>query len=105
MLAEIAKLRTAPVAEDLIGNMSGFFLTTYYLKQETSAAQAGELAQWELLGNGWRNSLGFLDKMRAVKPADIQTVANKYMKNIRFVVVGNPSDVNKNIFLQTTAGE
>ena len=99
MLAEIHKLRTAPVPEDELARMAGFFLTTYYLKQETSAAQAGELAQWELIGGGWRNSLTFLDKMRSVKPADIQAVANKYMRNIRFVVVGNPSDIRKEAFL------
>ncbi|MFN2502504.1 MAG: M16 family metallopeptidase [Pyrinomonadaceae bacterium] len=100
MLAEIDKLRKTPVDEDDLGRMSSFFLTTYYLKQETNAAQAAELAQYELMGGGWRNSLVFLEKMRQVKPADIQAAANKYMKNLRFVVVGNPADVDRSIFLQ-----
>ena len=80
--------------------MSGYFLTTYYLKQETNAAQAGELAQYELIGGGWRNSLEFLDRLRKVKAADVQNVANKYMRNLRFTVVGNTADVNRSIFMQ-----
>ncbi len=100
MLAEIERLRQSPVDGDTLGQLSGFFLTTYFLKQETNAAQAAELAQYELMGGGWRNSIGFLDRMRKVKPEEIQAVANKYMKNLRFVVVGNPADIDRTIFLQ-----
>ncbi len=100
MLGEIQKLKQNPVEEDTLGQMSGYFLTTYFLKQETNAAQAAELAQYELMGGGWRNSIGFLDRMRKVKPADIQAVANKYMNNLRFIVVGNPSDIDRSLFLQ-----
>ncbi|CAN5426400.1 pitrilysin family protein [soil metagenome] len=100
MLGEIQNLRQNPIEEDQIGRMAGYFLTTYYLGQETSAAQAKELAQYELIGGGWRNSLQFLDRIRKVKPEEIQAVANKYMKNLRFVVVGNPADIDKSIFLQ-----
>jgi zinc protease len=100
MLEEIRKLQRDPVDEDTIGQMAGFFLTTYYMKQETNAAQAAELAQYELLGGGWRNSLEFLERMRRVKPADIQAVANKYMKNLQFVIVGNAKGVDRNVYLQ-----
>ncbi len=100
MLDEIKKLKQGSVEADTIGQMGAYFLTTYYLKQETNAAQAAELAQYEILGGGWRNSLDFLDRMRKVNPAEIQAVANKYMKNIRFVIVGNPADVDRAIFLQ-----
>jgi predicted Zn-dependent peptidase len=100
MLAEIKKLKEGNIDHETIARMAGFFLTTYYLKQETNAAQAAELAQYELFGGGWRNSLDFLDRMRKVKPADVQAVANKYMKNLRFVVVGKPADIDRSIFLQ-----
>ncbi len=100
MLDEIKKIKQGSVDAETIGQMGAYFLTTYYLKEETNAAQAAELAQYELLGGGWKNSLEFLDRMRKVKPAEIQAAANKYMKNIRFVIVGNPADVDKAFFLQ-----
>ena len=99
MLDQINDLKTQPIQDDRISGMAGQFLTNYYLRQETNAAQAGELARYELLGGGWRNSFEFLNKIREVKPEDVKTVANKYMKNLRFVVIGNPAAVNKAIFI------
>lgn len=100
MIDEIRKIQQGSVDADTIGQMSAYFLTTYYLKEETNAAQVAELAQYDLLGGGWRNSLDFLDRMRKVKPAEVQAAANKYMKNIRFVIVGNPADVDKAALLR-----
>ena len=98
MLNEIARLQREPIDQDDIKAVIAQFLTTYYMGQETNAAQAAELAQYELIGAGWRNSLAFLEKLRAVTPADVQRVAQKYMRNIRFVVLGNPNQIDKNIF-------
>ena len=98
MLNEITRLQTEPVSADDIQAVVAQYLTTYYLGQETNAAQAGELAQYELIGGGWRNSVDFLEKLEAVKPEDIQRVSQKYMKNIRFVVLGNPRSVNAGVF-------
>ena len=98
MLTEINRLQTEPVSSDDIHAVIAQYLTTYYLGQETNAAQAGELAQYELIGGGWRNSVNFLEKLSAVTPADIQRVAQKYMRNIRFVVLGNPQSVDPNVF-------
>ena len=98
MLSEIARLQSKPVSADDIQAVVAQYLTTYYLGQETNAAQAGELAQYELIGGGWRNSVNFLEKLTAVTPADIQRVSQKYMKNIRFVVLGNPKSVDTGVF-------
>jgi len=98
MLSEIARLQTEPVGADDIQAVVAQYLTTYYLGQETNAAQAGELAQYELIGGGWRNSVNFLEKLTAVTPADIQRVSQKYMRNIRFVVLGNPKSVDTGVF-------
>lgn len=99
MLAEIEKLRQGSVDDDTIKQISGFFLTTHYIKQETNAAQAAELAQYELIGGGWRRSLEFLDRMRAVKASEVQAAAQKYMKNLRFTIVGNPDHIQRSVFL------
>jgi predicted Zn-dependent peptidase len=98
MLGEIARLQTQEIDPDEIKSTAQQFLTRYYLSQETNAAQAGELAQYELLAGGWRNSAGFIDHLRAVTPAEVKRVANTYMRNIQFVVIGNPQSINKDIF-------
>jgi predicted Zn-dependent peptidase len=98
MLSEITRLQNEQVSADDIHAVIAQYLTTYYLGQETNAAQAGELAQYELIGGGWRNSVDFLEKLTAVTPADIQRVSQKYMKNIRFVVLGNPRSIDTGVF-------
>ncbi len=102
MLSEIARLQSEPVNASDIHAVIAQYLTTYYLGQETNAAQAGELAQYELIGGGWRNSVEFLDRLMAVTPADIQRVSQKYMRNIRFVVLGNPRSVDSTVFTGQT---
>ena len=67
--------------------------------------QAGELAKYELLGGGWRNSAEFIERLRAVTPDDVQRVARTYMRNIRFVVLGNPQNIDRRIFTGQAAGE
>ena len=99
MLNEITRLQREPVNKDDITAVIAQFLTTYYIGQETNAAQAASMAQYELIGGGWRNSLQFLEKLRAVAPADVQRVSQKYMRNIRFVVLGNPSQIDKSVFM------
>lgn len=105
MLDEIARLqREQTDPEEITSAVSGY-LTNYYMRQETNAAQAGELAMYELIGGGWRNSLGIIERLRAVRPSDVQRVAQTYMRNIRFVVLGDPARVDKNVFIGQTAGE
>jgi predicted Zn-dependent peptidase len=101
MLAEISRLQHTEIDHDDITSVVAQFLTTYYMGQETNAAQAGDLAQYEMIGGGWRHSLEFLEKLRAVTPTDVERVSQKYMRNIRFVVLGNPAQIDKNAFTST----
>jgi zinc protease len=98
MLGEITRLQREPVSRDDITSIIAQFLTTYYIGQETNAAQAANMAQYELIGGGWRNSLSFLEKLQAVTPGEVQRVSQKYMRNIRFVVLGNPAKIDKAVF-------
>ena len=98
MLSEILRLQTEPVSSDDIHAVVAQYLTTYYLGQETNGAQAGELAQAELIGGGWRNAAQFIDRLRAVTAADVKRVSQLYMRNLRFVVIGNPKSIDPNVF-------
>jgi predicted Zn-dependent peptidase len=104
MLDEIARLQKEQVSNDDIQSVVAQYLTSYYIGQETNAAQAGELAQYELIGGGWRNSVDFIEKLNAVTPADIQRVSQKYMRNIRFVVLGDPKSIDTKIFTGQAGG-
>jgi zinc protease len=99
MLEEITKLQQQPVSQDELKGTVQQFLTRYYMGQETNAAQAGELAQYELNGGSWRNSFEVIDKLRSVTPEDVQRVSQRYMRNIQFIVLGNPKSIDRSVFL------
>lgn len=99
MLEQIKLLKTYTLRDSDIAEVAGNFLTSYYLSQETSGAQAGELAKYEIVGGGWRNYYKFLDGIKQVRATDVRDVSNRYMKNLRFVVVGDPAAVNRSIFV------
>jgi predicted Zn-dependent peptidase len=103
MLEEVSSLQREPVSPEDIQSVVAQFLTSYYLGQETNAAQAGELAQFEIIGGGWRNSVEFIERLKAVTPVEVQNVARKYMRNIRFVVLGDPTRINPSVFTGQTA--
>lgn len=98
MLDEVARLQRNAVETREIEAVVALFLTTYYLGQETNAAQVGELGTYELIGGGWRNSFEVLNRLRAVTPADVRRVARTYMRNMRFVAIGDPEKLDKAIF-------
>ena len=56
MLGEVRRLHRSRENDDINAVISQS-LTTYYMGQETNAAQAGNLAEYELIGGGWRTHL------------------------------------------------
>lgn len=98
MLGEIARLQTTAVPPGLIRATGQGLLTQSFLEQETNPAQAGWLALHELVGGGWRQAGQMIDRVRAVTSADIRRVANTYMRDLQFVVLGNPRSVDRQVF-------
>ena len=99
MLNQVRLLQERTLPAEVIEEIAAFFLTRYYMGQETSSAQAGELARYELVGGGWRNAFEFINGVRKVTPQDLRTVSNKYMRNIRFTYVGDTSGLNRSVFV------
>jgi predicted Zn-dependent peptidase len=98
MMREVSRLQTDLTSPDEIKAVAQQSLTQYYMGQETNAAQTGELAEYELIGGGWRNSGDMLDRLRAVTPEDVRRVANTYMRNMQWIVLGNPQNIDKALF-------
>ncbi len=100
MLDEVDDMKKTTIPEGYLSAISGNFLTIHYIDQETNAAQVRELAQYELIGGGWQNAFNFLEGIRSVTPEQIRDVSKKYMKNLQFIVVGDPSAIDRKVFLR-----
>jgi len=75
------------------------FLTQYYTKLETNDAQAGRLAEYELLGGGWQRLQTWISTVDRVTPEDIQRVSRAYLKNFHFAAIGDPRAFNRDLFV------
>jgi zinc protease len=98
MLSEVSIMKKDLVGADDLSGAVAQFATQYYIQNQTNASQAARIALYELIGGGWRNEETRMDRLRAVTPADVQRVARQYMHDFQFVVLGDASHVNKDIF-------
>ncbi len=99
MRAEVEKMRTEKVTANELRNKINVMITRYYLSNETNASQANVLAAYELSGAGYAESLKFKDYMQKVTADEILNVSKKYMKNLQFVLLGNPKTLEIENFM------
>jgi len=99
MLDQIEFLQRQTILAEGLKPIVGGFLTTYYMKLETNDAQVGRLAEYELLGGGWKRALGWIDQVNKVTPDDVQRVSKTYLRNFHFAVVGTSSQIDKDLFV------
>jgi zinc protease len=99
MIHELQKMKDEPIPEKELQNKIRQFLTFYYLGNETNQSQANGLASYELAGFGYKEASNFINNLSKVTAADIQAVAQKYMKNLQFVLIGNPAELEIKSFM------
>ena len=93
MINELERLKNEPISDKELTNKVRQFITFYYMGNETNQAQANALAFYELAGIGYNEVNEFLTNVNKVTSKNIQDVAQKYMKNLQFVLIGNPESL------------
>lgn len=98
MFHEVERLKSEPITAERLAENVNVFLTGYWLAQESNMEQAATLGAYEIVGGGWENAARFVSQVEAVTPADIQRVARTYLRNFRFVVIGEPERIDRTLF-------
>jgi zinc protease len=96
------KTRKEGFTADELANMKTQYLTGFFYRQETNGAQANALAANEVLHNNWRRSLTISNDMKKVTVEELNSVFNKYMKNMVWAYQGNPAKANAALFTSGT---
>jgi zinc protease len=89
MRQELNDLQTGTVDPKALERLILQFITQYFLDNETGAQQADFLARAELYYGDFRRAARFVDDLRAITPQDIQRAALMYMRDVRFVYMGD----------------
>jgi len=97
MRDELDALQNGQVEPEGLARLEQQFITEYYLKNETNADQANELARAELYEGDYRNADRFMEELRQVTPADVQRAARKYLVDFRFAYVGDTTKVDRGL--------
>ncbi len=92
MRQQLAALRTGTINEEALGRLIQQFLTQFYLDNETNANQADFLARSYLFDGDINAVARFEQQLRSVTPADLQRAAQRYVRDVRWVYIGNPAE-------------
>ncbi len=93
MTGELRKLMDQEITPQELRNTINTFITGYYLRNETNRSQANVLARYELSGAGYREAGNFIADLKKVTPGEIESACKKYIKNLQFVIIGNPESL------------
>lgn len=74
------------------------YLTRYYMGLQSNGAQASLLGHWELRGGGRENADVHVHRLAEVDADDVARVLDEYLRDIQFVVVGDPSAIDEAVF-------
>jgi len=89
-------------AEEVKNSKMGY-VTGFYSKMETNAAQAASLAANEILFNDWKRSLRINEDLKKVSAEDVDKAFNKYLQEITWVYQGDTSKVNPALYIAMPA--
>jgi len=87
LLAELQKLRDAPPSEEEVARAIGYFVDGQIVDLETVSARANELTRREALYGVAPPREQFRAQLRAVRPADVQAAAQRYLAPERLLTV------------------
>jgi zinc protease len=98
MRDEITELQNDLVDPAGLRRLVQQFLTDYFLKNETNNDQATFLARAALYEGDYQAADRFVDDLRRIRPDDVRRVAREYMRNFRFVYLGDPAKLSREMF-------
>jgi zinc protease len=73
--------------------------TNNYMKAETTQSQAALLGRAKLYTGDWRNAFVSFSKLANVTPMQLVHAARTYLRNINWVVVGDTTNIDKQLLL------
>ena len=97
MREQVQLLQEVTIPTQALAPLIQQFLTEYFLNNETSTAQADFLARAELYQGDWRAADRFMADLRAVSGDDVRRVARRYLRNVQWTYIGDPSRITRRL--------
>lgn len=95
MRQQLAAVRTSTVNDVALNKLIQQFITQFFLENETLGAQADFLAKSYLFEGDLQAADHLEAQLRAITPADIQRVAQRWIKDVQWAYIGDVSRLPK----------
>jgi len=94
--AQIASLKSQPVTEKELDRVKAQVVSGNVYQKDSVFYQAMQLGMLETVGLSWRDADRYVARIKAITPAQVQQVANKYFTDRRLTVAQlSPLPMNK----------
>ena len=93
----VNQLQNETVTDEGLERLELQFVTQYYLSNETNASQADGLARAELYQGDYRRAMQFVRDLKQVTPADVRSVARRYVHRLHWAYVGDTTRVDRRL--------
>lgn len=77
LIAEVEKLKAEPVSAEELARAKSQIEASFVFDNESVTSQANQLGYWEMT-DSWKYLTTYLERIRALTPADLQKAARKY---------------------------
>ncbi len=97
LLGEARRLRTEDVAREDLEAHIAVFTTAFLVESDSLDGQAELLSRAQRFGGDWRLARALPARLKEVTAESVRAFADKYLRNLRTVVVGDPAKVDPSI--------
>ena len=98
----VEKVKTEGFKPDEVANMKTTYLTGFYYKNETNAAQASSIAANEVLHDNWKRSITLVDDIKKLTAEQVSDAFRKYVGYIIWAYNGDTKKVNALLYTNGT---
>ncbi len=98
----ITKMKKEGFNPEDVKNEKAGYVTGVYYRNETNDAQASSLVNNEVLHGNWKRSLTIKEDINKVTPEQVSAAFKKYLSNITWVYMGNPTKVTPALYAPVT---
>jgi zinc protease len=93
------------IADQYITSGLNAWITSTYMREQTNESQANELGVAQLYTGSWANAFKTIDAIQNMTPEQLNEAAQRYLRNMTVVIVGDPTKITPKEYLSTPLEE
>lgn len=102
---QIDFFRRYVIADQYITSGLSAWITNTYMREQTNESQANELGVAQLYTGSWTNAFRTIEAIGKMTPEQLNEAAQRYLRNMTVVIVGDPSRITSDEYLPNPEGD